>query len=455
MSPAGEGTAGRLRDGSQRPARRRLTHRGLVYRGERAGVIATTAHAQAIYGWYAHAGLGFEGPVIGEELYGGGAFCFDAWRLYLRRLVRNPNMLVTGETGAAKSALMKTYVCRQRAYGRRAEIIDRKEGKEGEEGGEWGPIVRALGGVVVTMQPGVVVNPLERAGGSRAAREGLLRATARVLAGRDLTPAEKRGLSAALTVVDRQIKDRDPTIPDVVSQLHDPGMTAARELRCSPAQAASELRDMALALGELSAGPLAGMFDGQTSLGADVWDSPVVSIDMSQLAVNLPPADESTAIAIALLAVTAFLDARRRARQDGLKTIRVLDESWRALAVEGAAERYAAALKLARATGVQTALILHRLSDLSSIGDEGTRAQQLARGLVNECATRVMYAQAKEDEADLIAAEFGLSTTERELLMALGVGEALWRVGRRSFRVQHLLTSAEHELVQTEEGMIG
>jgi sugar/nucleoside kinase (ribokinase family) len=153
--------------------------------------------------------------------------------------------------------------------------------------------------------------------------------------------------------------------------------------------------------------------------------------------------------------VTGFLDARRRARQDAVKTIRVLDESWRALAVEGAAERYAAALKLARATGVQTALILHRLSDLSSVADAGTRTQQLARGLVNECATRVMYAQATEEEADLIADEFGLSTTERELLMTLGVGEALWRVGRRSFRVQHLLTSAEHELVQTEEGMIG
>jgi type IV secretory pathway VirB4 component len=454
MSPAGQGTAGLLRDGSQRPARRRLTHRGLVYRGERVGVIATTAHAQAVYAWYAHAGLGFEGPVIGEELYGGGAFCFDAWRLYARRLVRNPNMLVTGETGAAKSALMKSYVCRQRAFGRRAEIIDRKEGKEA--GGEWGPIVGALGGTVVTLRPGIVVNPLERAGATKAAREGLLRAVARVLTGRELTPAEKRGLSAALEVVDRRVNDRDPTIPDVVEQLHDPGTTLARQqLRCSPAQAASELRELALALGELSTGPLAGMFDAQTSLGAAVWENPVVSIDISQLAVNLPPADESRAIAIALLSVTGFLDARRRARQDGIKTIRVLDESWRALAVEGAAERYAAALKLARATGVQTALILHRLSDLSSVADAGTRTQQLARGLVNECATRVMYAQATEEEADLIADEFGLSTTERELLMTLGVGEALWRVGRRSFRVQHLLTSAEHELVQTEEGMIG
>ena len=71
----------------------------------------------------------------------------------------------------------------------------------------------------------------------------------------------------ALGVVDRRVKYRDVTIPDVVGELHDPSMTVANELRLTRAGAGEELRHVALALRKLSVGPLAGMFDGVTSLG--------------------------------------------------------------------------------------------------------------------------------------------------------------------------------------------
>lgn len=48
---------------------------------------------------------------------------------------------------------------------------------------------------------------------------------------------------------------------------------------------------------------------------------------------------------------------------------------------------------------------------------------------------------------------FGLST-EAELLSALGKGEALWLVGGRSFRVQHLTSDIEWPLVQTDRAML-
>jgi len=46
-----------------------------------------------------------------------------------------------------------------------------------------------------------------------------------------------------------------------------------------------------------------------------------------------------------------------------------------------------------------------------------------------------------------------LSTTEAELLPRLRRGVALWKVGRRSFLVQHLLSSIERNLVYTDGAM--
>jgi hypothetical protein len=48
----------------------------------------------------------------------------------------------------------------------------------------------------------------------------------------------------------------------------------------------------------------------------------------------------------------------------------------------------------------------------------------------------------------------GLSATEAELVPTLRRGEALWQVGRRSFLVQHRLSSIEQELVDTDARMI-
>ena len=165
-------------------------------------------------------------------------------------------------------------------------------------------------------------------------------------------------------------------------------------------------------------------------------------------------------MAIALICATAFLDAKRQHRHqqaqdagtEADKTVRVNDEAWRALAVPGAAEYYTSALKLARDTGVQYSLALHRLSDLSATGDAGSRTQQLAEGLAQECAIRVIYRQA-EREAPLTAASLELTSTERALITRLPAYQALWRLGDRSFRVAHLLAQVEWELVQTDDAM--
>ena len=438
------------RERSQPPTCRSMTPGGLVRPGERPGHLASTAHVQAAYPFVAQASLGSRGVIVGRNVYGG-AFALDPWELYVAGLLQDPNMLVLGLKGFGKSALCKTWVLRQRVFGRRIEVIERK--------GEYGPVVDAMGGVSLRLEPGVRLNPLERIG-TRESRESLLRAVTRALLDRDLNPAERVGLSAALAAVDARNADREVVIPDVVAELRDPSAELALELNVSQEQARDELRQCMLALRDLSTGPLRGMFDGPTNAGTGVWERPAVAIDISQIARHAHGTDENTALAIALICATAFLDGQRharegRAKQAGVepdKTVRVNDEAWRALAVPGAAEYYSSALKLSRDSGVQYLIALHRLSDLSATGDAGSRTQQLAEGLASEAAIRVIYRQA-EREAPLTADALQLSTTERALITELTQGEALWRVGERGFRVRHLIADAEWKLVQTDEGM--
>ena len=98
-------------------------------------------------------------------------------------------------------------------------------------------------------------------------------------------------------------------------------------------------------------------------------------------------------------------------------------------------------------------LVLHRPSDLRAAGDEGTRPQRLAEGLVSDASTIVLY-HMKAADVPLATELFGLSSTEAALLGALGRGEALWLVGGRSFRVQHVTSDIEWGLVGTDRAML-
>jgi type IV secretory pathway VirB4 component len=412
--------------------------------------VSTTAHFQAVYPAVAEAGLGAQGVYIGRDMHGG-SFVYDPWVLYARGVLNDANTLVIGRPDFGKSSLSKTWLYRSRVFGRRGEIIDLK--------GEYEPLVHALGGTILRLTPGgrARLNPLTRIG-RREMREGLLEAIARAVLGRPLTQAEAVGLAASLDGADRREDGSEVSIPDVIEQLREPAQEAAEQLGTSQHDARLELREVALALQRLCHGPLRGMFDGPTTAGEEVFDAPVISLDLSEIAdgvatVNLP-------IAIAMVCAVAFLDAKRverldKARAQGReveKTIRVNDEAWRALPIAGLGDYYQAAFKLSRKTGVQHWLVLHRISDLRAAGDEGTRQQRLAEGLLADASTTIVYRQHTQ-ELPLTADALGLSQTERSLIASLEQGVALWRVGGRSFEVRHVLSELEWDLIDTDQAM--
>jgi len=185
------------------------------------------------------------------------------------------------------------------------------------------------------------------------------------------------------------------------------------------------------------------MFDGQTTGGIDLT-APVVVLDLSAVY-------SSSALGILMTCATAWLHAALRSG-DAVRRIVVVDEAWAVLSDLAMARWLRASAKLSRAFGVATMVVVHRLSDLTAAGDQGSEQVRLARGLLADVETRVVYGQPPsevEGARDLL----GLSEAEADLLPRLPRGVALWKVGLRTFLVEHRLGRAERAFVDTDARM--
>jgi hypothetical protein len=101
---------------------------------------------------------------------------------------------------------------------------------------------------------------------------------------------------------------------------------------------------------------------------------------------------------------------------------------------------------------VANVAVVHRLSDLRAAGREGSQQERLAVGLLSDAETRVVFGQAAAD-AEQAGQLLGLSGAEVELLGQLPRGVALWKVGSRSYLVEHDLSPEELALADTDSAM--
>ena len=412
--------------------------------------VATSRHLCAAYPLVAEAGLGHEGVLIGRDVLGG-SFVYDPFTLYRRGVVTNPNMVVIGQIGRGKSSFVKSYLWRQAVFGRSAWVIDPK--------GEYGPLCRAWGVTPVALRPGgpVRLNPLDTGevviteGGDRtdehAARRTALTASLAVSClGRDLLPRERAAIDAALAAADAAARTGSmlaPTLPQVVEALLDPGADAAAALRTTRAELVEDGRDVALELRRLVHGDLRGMFDGPTTEGLRL-DGPLVVLDLSAVY-------HSPALGVLMACAAAWLQSAVRATHRN-QILLVVDEAWAILGNLGVARWLQSSWKLSRALGVANIAILHRLSDLAAVGSAGSEQVGLAEGLLADSETRIVYAQSPGEVART-GELLGLTDTEADLVSTLHRGTALWKVGRRSFLVEHHLGRGERWMVDTDRAM--
>jgi hypothetical protein len=416
--------------------------------------VATTRHLCAAYPLVAEAGLGHDGVLIGRDVLGG-SFVYDPFALYRSGAVTNPNMVVIGQIGRGKSSFVKSYLWRQAVFGRSAWVIDPK--------GEYGPLCDAWGVAPVSLRPGgpIRLNPLdagpvtddgsEPGADAVAARRASLTASLAVSClGRDLLPRERAAVDAALEAATAACTnsagtgaDAAPTLPLVVDALLEPDAGAAAALRTTRAELVEDGRDVALELRRLVHGDLRGMFDGPTSGGLRL-DGPLVVLDLSAVY-------HSPALGVLMACAAAWLQSAVEARHRN-RILLVVDEAWAILGNLGVARWLQSSWKLSRALGVANIAVLHRLSDLASVGAAGSEQVGLAEGLLADSETRVVYAQSP-GELETATELLSLSPTEADLLPQLRRGVALWKVGQRSFLVQHRLSALERRIVNTDAAM--
>ena len=436
----------------------------------------TTVELRTLYPFVVTEGPGAKGCYVGLEA-SGGLFCFDPWECYARGQLTNPNMVVIGQIGRGKSAFVKSFLWRELSFDRHCWVLDPK--------GEYSGLAAACGAVPMRLGPGLGLrlNPLDVGTGAGAGDNGrtgagqakadcagagerpdpgrdagrdaggdagrgahqrraeLLGALLESSLGRRLLPQERAATDVALAAVEgRHVL---PTLPSVAEALLAPDARQARALGAKVDELRHDGRQVALELRRLVHGDLAGMFDGETSPGVDLAASMVV-LDLSRLYA-------SPALGLLMVCALAWLQSAL-AGGHPVKRLVVLDEAWAVLSHLATARWLQAAFKLSRAYGAANIVVLHRLSDLRAAGGQGSEQQRLAEGLLSDAETRVCFGQAP-GEADSAGELLGLSRTERQLVVQLPRGVALWRVGQSSYLVEHDLSPEERELADTDAAM--
>lgn len=416
--------------------------RGLVLPSHRA----TSDVLAGAYPFLAEAGLGNEGVFIGQDAWSGGGFCFDPWQLYRQGVITNPNCLLAGVVGKGKSFLAKSLATRSIAFGRRIYV-------PGDPKGEWSVVADAVGGAAIQLRPGSAnrLNPLDAGPRPRlladaeweqvvrTRRRTLLGSLTEAALGRPLGAVEHTSLDAALAAA--VSANLFPTLRAVVDALLSPTSSLPG---ASVSELARDGRDVGHALRRLVTGDLGGLFDGPSTVDFDP-NLPMISLDLSGVQ------GSNQLLAIVMTCASAWMEAALSDADGGQRWV-IYDEAWRLMRQPALLARMQSQWKLSRGLGIANLLIVHRLSDLEAVGDADSEARALARGLLADCSTKVIYQQ-EISESPHTARELGLSVAERAQLPDLQRGEGLWRVGQRAFVVRHIATPRELSLFDTNARM--
>lgn len=378
------------------------------------------------------------GAPVGADVLGGGLFCFDPWALYEAGVLTNPNVLLAGVIGQGKSALAKSLALRSITAGRSVYV-------PGDPKGEWAVVAEAVGGTVLRLGGGSTtrLNPLDVVDVSEAAgaRARLLAAVAAVTLHRPLSAAEVAALDSAVTQA-AAAADR-PIVRHVLDALIQPDRRLARADGVRAEDRLADGRDLTHGLRRLTAGDMAGMFDGPSTERLDP-SSPMVVLDLSGLG------SDDDALAVAATCASAWLESAL-ASTTARRWV-IYDEAWRLLRHPALIRRLQSQWKLSRAYGIANLLVVHRLSDLDAVGQHGSEARALAEGLLADCSTRIVYRQ-EPDQLTGTGSALGLTGPERDLLPLLPRGTGLWKLPASTHVVRHQLTPVEVPLVDTDAAM--
>jgi hypothetical protein len=418
--------------------------------------METTAQIAGIYPFVVDSGLDAPGMFIGRHVWSGNSFVFDVFELYRQQVIENPNFAVFGAVGSRKSSLLKTLMSRGAAFGYQAAVpCDPK--------GEYTRLARRLGCEPTYIGPGMTtrLNPLDAPPRPRGihdhdwarevkrARSSLLASLIETAKGVPLNPSEHTAIDLALDVVSRQITgattDRwaTPLLGQVLDAMTEPTEADCAGLPMTAVELREASRDATLTLRRLTTGALGGLFDGPTTSPLD-FDKPIAVLNLERV----QGSDEM--IALIMTCAQGWMEAALM-RQDGVQRYVVYDECWRLMRFAGLVRRLSAQQKLARQWGCANAIVAHRISDLLSASPDSV---EIAKGLLAETSTRILYKQAT-DQVSATQEALGLTDVAADLLPRLDPGFALWLIGQRAFYVEHVVGDMEIPVVLNGSKMHG
>ena len=168
----------------------------------------------------------------------------------------------------------------------------------------------------------------------------------------------------------------------VVEALLTPSADAARALRTEQRDLLEDGRDVALELRRLVHGDLCGMFDGPTTPGSRPLGAARRARPLRALLVRR--AGRPDGVRHRLAAGRAGPDGTSGAVAPSRRGrfFLVVDEAWAILSNLGVARWLQSSWKLSRAFGVSNVAVLHRVSDLRSVGASDSEQVALAQGLL-------------------------------------------------------------------------
>lgn len=229
-----------------------------------------------------------------------------------------------------------------------------------------------------------------------------------------------------------------PILPMVVDRLFNP------DPQGDDGRLAEDGRLVAHALRRLVAGDLAGLFDGPSTVAFDP-SLPMISLDLSRVAEN------TALLSVLMTCASAWMEAALLDPAGGQRWM-IYDGAWRLMSHPALLCRMDAQWRLARHYGIANMLIFHKLTDLDTVGDQGSANRALAASLLANAETRIIYRQ-ESDQLGITAKTLGLTGTEQKLLPTLSTGQGLWRIKDSSFVVQHQMHPNELKLFDTTKRM--
>jgi type IV secretory pathway VirB4 component len=362
-------------------------------------------------------------------LSSGGVFAFDPFELYAVGALQSPNLVVFGQLGKGKSALVKSFLARQSQVGRSYFVIDPK--------GEYSSLATYDGATIIELggSTDARVDPfVDLAEGRVSAASAFLAINGfyEALAKREPTAMERAVLREVAGHVRRSEHATSlDAVVDEVSRI-EPSRREDKQAREAFYHARAEVVAQLerVRIGELS-----------TLFGPDRFGG-----DRAKVVVDCSALYGTDALPIV---VSVLMQRRINQFRDGRvpNGFVVVDEAWAVLDDPHIANWFRALWKLARSFGCANIAITHRVSDLRT-----SNSLHRAHGVLSDAETFVVFNQPTVEARETM--EFlGLPAELGVLVEHLPVASALWIVGKERFLVRHRLLAHERELVDTDSAM--